>query len=289
MENPDLGFTNYVRHRILHVDNRFRKDPVYFFFLLLVKEVVELERCKTTYLRQARMMPNLSKTEIQNIKHENLARHNRSFQVFKSLRGTSPYYEHSKKDLMACLRQRGCPTLFLTFACAEYKWNNLLKQIIEVNERRTIDLSDIDLMNSSEKNKLLSDNAVISTLHFQKRVEKLFNYFKNPEVFKPYFMKDYYLRVEFQARGAPHIHCLLWLHEEMFDDETKSLKDEPLKTMFSVEDGNEIQQESINKIEERAKNLICASISDNKCILCKQKKKFNPSKENCENENIEQT
>ena len=66
----------------------------------------------------------------------------------------------------------------------------------------------------------------------------------------------------------------------------KSFKDEPLKTMFSVEDGNEIQQESINKIEECAKNLICASISDIKCILCKQKKRFNSSKENCENENI---
>lgn len=77
------------------------------------------------------MIPNLSKTEILDIKHENIARYNRSFQVFKSLHGTSPYYEHSKIDLMACLRQRGCPSLFLTFACAEYKWNNLLKQIIE--------------------------------------------------------------------------------------------------------------------------------------------------------------
>ena len=64
-------------------------------------------------------------------------------------------------------------------------------------------------MNSPEKNKLLSDNPVICTLHSQKPVEKLFNYFQNPGVFKPYFMKDYYLRVEFQAHGAPHVHCLL--------------------------------------------------------------------------------
>ena len=49
-KNEELGFTNYIRHRILHVDSRFRKDPVYVFFLLLVKELVELERCKTTYL-----------------------------------------------------------------------------------------------------------------------------------------------------------------------------------------------------------------------------------------------
>ena len=30
-KNTELGFTNYVRHRILHVDSRFRKDPIYFF------------------------------------------------------------------------------------------------------------------------------------------------------------------------------------------------------------------------------------------------------------------
>ena len=73
-------------------------------------------------------------------------------------------------------------------------------------------------MNSSEKNKLLSENAIISTLHFNKRVEKLFNYFKDPIHFHPYIMQEYYLRVEFQARGAPHIHCLLWLKGENGED-----------------------------------------------------------------------
>ena len=155
---------------------------------------------------------------------------------FSNLFGVQAHIMNTKKILMACLRQRGCPSIFLTFACAEYKWDHLLKQIIEVNERRTIEIEEIEQMNSSEKNKLLSDNPVISTLHFQKRAEKLFNYFRNPEVFKPYFMKDFYLRVEFQARGAPHIHCLLWLNEEIFNEETNSYISKPLTTMFSMED-----------------------------------------------------
>ena len=122
-----------------------------------------------------------------------------------------------------------------------------MKQIIEVNERRTIGLEEIERMNSSEKNKLLSDNPVISTLHFQKRVEKLFDYFKNPEVFKPYFMKDFYLRVEFQARGAPHIHCLLWLNEEILDEETNLTISKPLTTMYSMEDQPDTQNDVIKK------------------------------------------
>ena len=155
------------------------------------------------------MLPNLSKHDIQSLKHENLTRYNRSFEVFRSLRGTSPYYEQAKKNLMAYLWQKGCPSLFLTIACAEYKWEVLLQQILEVKEKRKVSLEEIKLMNSSEKNKLLSENAVISTVHFHKRVEKLFNYFKSPDAFHPYVMKYYYLRVEFQARGAPHVHCLL--------------------------------------------------------------------------------
>ena len=245
-KDTNMGFTNYVRHRLLHVDGRFRNDNIYVFFLLLVKELVELQRSKETYLRQARRIPDLSLNTIRNLKHENLERYNRSFQVFKSLRGTSPYYEHSKKNLMACLRQRGCPSIFLTIACAEYKWEKLIKEILEVKERRRVSLSEIESMNSGEKNKLLSDNAIISTLHFQKRIEKIFKYFNTPDAFKPFIMRDYYLRVEFQARGAPHVHCLLWLEEEVVDNITNLVHWKPLQTMFCEEDNEEIKTEKIS-------------------------------------------
>ena len=188
-KDQEMGFSNYVRHRLLHVDNKYRNDTVYVFFLLLVKEYVELQRCKDTYFRQARMMPNLSHSDILGLKHENLTRYNRSFEVFRKMRGTSPYYEHAKKDLMACLRQRGSPNLFFTMACAEYKWDKLIQEILQVKEKRLVDLSEIEKMSSSEKNKLLSENAVISTVHFSKRVEKLFRIFKLVKLLSHIFWK----------------------------------------------------------------------------------------------------
>ena len=280
-KDTNMGFTNYVRHRLLHVDGRFRNDTVYVFFLLLVKELVELQRSKETYLRQARRIPDLSADVIKNLKHENLERYNRSFQVFKNLRGSSPYYEHAKKNLMACLRQRGCPSIFFTIACAEYKWDNLIKEIVEVKEKRRIDLSDIKLMNSSEKNKFLSENAVISTIHFHKRMEKLFKYFKQAEAFGTFIMRDYYLRVEFQARGAPHLHCLLWLEEEVLDQKTETTKWKPLQTMFFEDEDKKIQSETIMNIERYAKNLICASLTEVRCSSCKNQN--NERETNCEN------
>ena len=115
-----MGFAAYCVNQILSADPKFRNDSTYLFFLLLVKELVMLKRCKTTYLRQATRIPNLTKNDVLNLKPENLNRFNRSFEVFKNMRGTSMYYEESKKNLMALLRQNGCPTLFFTLSCAEF-------------------------------------------------------------------------------------------------------------------------------------------------------------------------
>ena len=59
----------------------------------------------------------------------NLTRYNRSFEVFRKIHGTSPYYEHAKKELMACLRQRGNK---------EYKWDTLIIEILQVKEKRVV-------------------------------------------------------------------------------------------------------------------------------------------------------
>ena len=60
------GFAAYVRQRIMSADSKYREDYVYLFFLLLVKELVQLKRCKMTYLRQARKLTNLSKEDVMN-------------------------------------------------------------------------------------------------------------------------------------------------------------------------------------------------------------------------------
>ena len=74
---------------------------------------------------------------------------------------------------MAHLRQNGCPSVFLTLSCAEFDWPELLKEIVETVERRKVTNEYIANLSQSEKNKIISENVVQSTLHFQKRVEKI--------------------------------------------------------------------------------------------------------------------
>ena len=45
----DMGFANYCINQIMSCDPKFRKDSSYLFFLLLVKELIQLKRCKTSH------------------------------------------------------------------------------------------------------------------------------------------------------------------------------------------------------------------------------------------------
>ena len=127
------------------------------------------------------------------------------------------YYEESKKNLMALMRQNGCPSIFLTLSCAEFDWPELTKEIAETVFKRKFSKEEIEKMSDQEKNKLISENVVQSTLHFQKRIEKMFalmgyEFFDEGE--HKYHASSYFFRVEFQQRGAPHVHSLLWLRNE---------------------------------------------------------------------------
>ena len=228
-------------------DPKFRKDSSYLFFLLLVKELIQLKRCKSTYFRQATRLPNLTKKDVVNVDKSNLSRYNRSFQVFKNMRGTSMYYEQSKKNLMALLRQNGCPSAFLTLSCAEFDWPELLKEIAETVYRRSFTDEEIKDLSVKQKNKLISENVVQSTLHFQKRIEKMFSLMKNDffgDETEPFHVSSYFFRVEFQQRGAPHIHSLIWLKNKEDEDApnywiNSDAKEDKCKTTQNVEEQNQ--------------------------------------------------
>ena len=169
----NMGFAVYCRNRMKSVDSKYRNDQVYVFFLLLVKEIMELQNCKATYFRQARNTPGLSKDSLTNARYQSLERYSRSFSVFKKMRGTAMYYEAAKKQLMATLRQRGPPTVFITLSSAEYHWSGLLKSVYETVYKKPATDEELDKLSASEKSKLITENVVQTTLHFNKRIEKI--------------------------------------------------------------------------------------------------------------------
>merc|ERR1712030_71366 len=119
LKKSNMGYSNYIKNRLLSADPKFRNDASYVFFLLLVKELTDMKRSQETYIRKATKVPNLSAKNVSDIGKENLFRYNNAFKAYKTIRGTTMYYEDTKKKLMATLRQKGAPNLFTTFSCAE--------------------------------------------------------------------------------------------------------------------------------------------------------------------------
>ena len=270
-EGNDMGFASYCINQIMSADPKFRNDSSYLFFLLLVKELIQLKRCKSTYFRQATRLPNMTKESILNIDKSNLSRFNRSYQVFKNMRGTSMYYEESKKNLMAHLRQNGCPTVFLTLSCAEFDWPELLKEILETVHRKKVTDEYIADLSQSAKNKIISENVVQSTLHFQKRVDKLFSIMQD-DFFDAgddsYHVSSYFYRIEFQQRGAPHLHSLLWLKNKNGHDAPNFWSEAGVQSTSRDECETEMLQkdkEKLEKVHNFIDLLISTSSDDISC------------------------
>ena len=191
---------------------------------------------------------------------------------------------------MALLRQNGSPSLFLTLSCAEFDWPELLREIAETIYKRKFTAEEIEGLSNQERNKLISENVVQSTVHFQKRIEKMFtlmgyDFFGDKNQVYVYSASSYFYRVEFQQRGAPHVHSLLWLRDKknkeapnFWVDSQSSNKDEP--------DENQTNQARINTqinmknqdISRFADQLISTSPND---ISCEKHEKLRNQK-NCE-------
>ena len=78
---------------------------------------------------------------------------------------------------MATLRQKGSPSLFLTLSAAEFHWDELFHQVLETILNREISTEELEKMDFSrtERNKIISDNVVQTTIYFEKKAAENYN------------------------------------------------------------------------------------------------------------------
>ena len=105
------------------------------------------------------------------------------------------------------IRTLGPPTLFVTCSAAEWFSDALVSHLRTVNAT----VSGIEKMSAAE---LCVLDPVTVSIHFQKKWSAIFQKLirsKKTPIFGE--VADYFWRIEYQARGAPHVHCLLWIKD----------------------------------------------------------------------------
>ena len=105
-----------------------------------------------------------------------------------------------------------------------------------------------------EEIKILTENVIVTTICFEKILQKIISHLTNEgfdaeDPSKKWIVKYYFYRIEFQARGSPHAHLLLWL-EDQDGNEAPSLMTEE----STVEQLNNAQQE--DKVKQLHNDLI---------------------------------
>ena len=190
-----------------------------------------------------------------------------------TIRSTPVYWEKKKKDIFAMVRQLGTPTFFITFSPSERDWPELLVLMEHLQNGKTISIEEakemiynsnnhfdkkIRLENRNRIIELLAKDPVTTSRYNENRFRLLTSYMVNPVVgpFKDNIIVDQYQRTEFQTRGSPHIHMIVWCKDSPNYEKTKdksdciSMIDKYITCHNYEQDGHDNEDDETNCIEE---------------------------------------
>ena len=110
------------------------------------------------------------------------------------------------------LRTLGIPTFFLTLSTADLHWPEMVQAVASQYGKR-LTHEDVLRMSVKQKSDYLHNNPVTGVCMFQYRVENFFSQYLLNATNPLGQISDHVIKIEFQMRGTPHAHCLLWVKD----------------------------------------------------------------------------
>ena len=111
------------------------------------------------------------------------------------------------------IRQLGPATLFCSFSSAETKWMHLLKILGRLVDQRNYTDEELENLNWEKKCRLIQSDPVTCARHFDFQFNTFMKKFLLNEIAPVGKIRDWFYRVEYQQRGSPHVHMLIWLED----------------------------------------------------------------------------
>ena len=194
-------YGKYIKHRLQGIDPRFRLHPTW-----PVWSYLQLEKLRN-YQNTARLLrtknaeqSSLPQTAAQ-LLQQSLYRdapiidEERTVPLPTFIRTGSSYFREKQFHLNTMISNYGLPTLFITLTMAESQWTQL---------------SDI-LSATDNADTIPSNRPYHTTLHFVHRLQMLKSHiWKNSRLSEWGNIKNFFDRIEFQNRGAAHLHGCYW-------------------------------------------------------------------------------
>ncbi|KAJ8017840.1 hypothetical protein HOLleu_44503 [Holothuria leucospilota] len=213
--NVKVHYSEVCKWELRHKDRRFAKCVPNIFFKAKKLQINQIQQKVTLSLRKKKLEgKKLTAKDFKDIQRvQEILSLDEGFRVFRTLRGSPPYWENAKKELFAMIRQLGIPTWFMSFSAAETQWVHLLKILGRTLQNKEFTDSDILNMTWQEKSDLIQSDPVTCSRHFDYSVHRFISDVMQSSYHPVGHIIDYFYRVEFQQRGSPHIHMLAWIKD----------------------------------------------------------------------------
>ena len=218
-------YSEICKSELRQQDRRVAQDPDNLFFktkklqmkMMLDKVQIAMRKCKCKDM-SLKAGSFKDPAVVNDIVFRDIG-----YKFLNTVRGSPPYFQAVAKDLLAMIRQLGPATFFVSFSAAETRWKHLLKILGKVVDGVDYSDEDVDELTWVQKCRLIQSDPATCARHFDRQVQLLFKFLKDDvQPLGP--LVDYFYRVEFQQRGSPHIHCLLWIKDSpKIDDDVQSV------------------------------------------------------------------
>lgn len=208
-----ITYRKYFNARLLDIDGRFARDLDYLFVAQYIVESKQALDDGNNFVWRQKPSRQFTASQVQDRAFlSEHVRNDRAYRFLKNVRGSPPYYQKTFYELLAMIRQLGTPTWFFTLSAADMKWLDMI-QIIARQYSVSYSDEDVQALSYDEKCSWLRRNPVTAARHFQYRLSIFFQEVLKSKAKPLGEIVEYGIRIEFQARGSPHAHCVLWVKD----------------------------------------------------------------------------
>ena len=270
--DEDLKLRRYINQRLLNKDARFSQNSEYIFAFQYATEIKQLQGAMNIALKRRNTEGRrVNAGDLRNFNSVNqLIWKDIAYKFMKQVRGTPAYWQQQLMDTLAMLRTFGTPTWFLSLSPAEFLWPEMTQA---VGKKMFIDWTEDDVMamDWQTKAKHFRDNPLPIDQMFHKRLESFFTDFLLSEAHPLGEISEHVEKIEFQARGSPHAHCLIWVKDapkvdEQSDDEVCQFVDRYIHGKIPCDsEGNSDIHGLVKKLQGHAHSPYCRPHVNAKC------------------------
>ena len=201
----------------MNVDPRFANDPAYNFAFAAYYEKKQINRNISLAFQRGNKRQNANGQWTYTLDDPHM--------VLDGIKNTPKYWQKARYELNAKCENLGPFDMFFTLSCADIRWPENFTAILDGHnvtytneygeEQILVDGETLDdfLAAYPSKHNMIKTNLLNATFNFQHRLLMFIKHIimsENASLPMNYF--NY--RIEFQFRGAPHAHGVLWVNWE---------------------------------------------------------------------------